>query len=234
MLTLHTAELLVPGPGPGPKPGPGPGPGPGSAPLPGGAVLVEGDRISRVGPYEELAAACPHARVRRWPGVLTPGLWVRDGDVLLERTYYPDDPYEVTELGADPISEDAALADLKLTEVRWGHSARRGTQKLLARGVVAVAGRFAIPAVRTAVARSGLTILPPAQAGAGAREPSAPSLDPLAGRESVEEAFHGVLEPGAPARFAAFAVADLAELAARGTATCVATVIGGRLLHRRR
>ncbi|MFD3552746.1 hypothetical protein ACFWWA_11645 [Streptomyces goshikiensis] len=215
MLTLHTAELLVPGAR--------------SAALPGGAVLVEGDLIARVGPYEELAAACPHARVRRWPGVLTPGLLVRGGDVLLERTYYPDDPYEVTELGADPIGGEAALADLKLTEARWGHSARRGTQKLLARGVVAVTGRFVIPAVRTAVARSGLTVLPPA-ATTGAE----PSLDPFAGRESAAEAFHGVLEAGAAARFAAFAVADPAELLARGATTCVATVIGGRLLHRRR
>ncbi|MET7528993.1 imidazolonepropionase-like domain-containing protein [Streptomyces goshikiensis] len=219
MLTLHTAELLVPGAR--------------SAALPGGAVLVEGDLIARVGPYEELAAARPHARVRRWPGVLTPGLLVRGGDALLERTYYPDDPYEVTELGADPIGGEAALADLKLTEARWGHSARRGTQKLLARGVVAVTGRFAIPAVRTAVARSGLTVLPPA-ATTGAEPSPEPSLDPFAGRESVAEAFHGVLEAGAPARFAAFAVADPAELLARGATTCVATVIGGRLLHRRR
>lgn len=89
MLTLHTAELLVTGPG--------------SAPLPGGAVLVDGDRIARTGPYEEVAAAHPHARTRRWPGVITPGLVVRGADELLERTYYPDDPYEVTELGADPI-----------------------------------------------------------------------------------------------------------------------------------
>ncbi|MGW6879195.1 imidazolonepropionase-like domain-containing protein [Streptomyces goshikiensis] len=219
MLTLHTAELLVPGAR--------------SAALPGGAVLVEGDLIARLGPYEELAAACPHARVRRWPGVLTPGLLVRGGDALLERTYYPDDPYEVTELGADPIGGEAALADLKLTEARWGHSARRGTQKLLARGVVAVTGRFAIPAVRTAVARSGLAVLPPA-AATGAEPSPEPSLDPFAGRESATEAFHGLLEAGAPARFAAFAVADPAELLARGATSCVATVIGGRLLHRRR
>lgn len=141
MLTIHTADLLVTGSS-------------GSAPLPGGAVLVEGDRIARVGPYEELAAAYPHARARRWPGVLTPGLLVRGGDELLERTYYPDDPYEITELGTEPISGVGALADLKMTEARWGNSARRATQKLLARGVVAVAGRFAIPAVRTAVVRS--------------------------------------------------------------------------------
>lgn len=214
MLTLHTAELLVSGPD--------------TTPLRGGAVLVEGDRIARVGPYEELGAACPHARARRWPGVLTPGLLVRGGDELLERTYYPDDPYEVTELGADPVSGEAALADLKMTEARWGNSARRGTQKLLARGVVAVTGRFGIAAVRTAVVRSGLTILPPVP------YENQPSLDPFAGWDAPEQAFYGILEPGAPARFAVFAVADLAALPAQGATSCVATVIGGRLLHRRR
>ncbi|AWZ05504.1 MULTISPECIES: hypothetical protein [unclassified Streptomyces] len=217
MLTIHTAELLVTGPT-----------GPGSAPLPGGAVLVEGDRIARVGPYEELAAAYPHARSRHWPGVLTPGLLVRGGDELLERTYYPDDPYEITELGADPITGAEALADLKMTEARWGNSARRGTQKLLARGVVALAGRITVPSVRTAVSRSGLAILPPAPYEGPA------ALDPFAGRDAAEQAFHGVLEPGAPARFAAFAVAGPAQLLEQGPTTCVATVIGGRLLHRRR
>ncbi|MFJ8166401.1 imidazolonepropionase-like domain-containing protein [Streptomyces sp. NPDC096136] len=214
MLTLHTADLLVTGPG--------------AAPLGAGAVLVEGDRIVRTGPYGELGAAAPHARVRRWPGVLTPGLLARGADVLLEGTYYPDDPYEVTELGPDPITGAAALDALKLTESRWGNSARRGTQKLLARGVVAVAGRFTVPAVRTAVVRSGLAVVPPAPSG------GAPALDPLTGRESAAEAFHGVLEAGAAARFAVFAVADEAELLERGATTCVATVIGGRLLHRRR
>ncbi|WP_328300230.1 hypothetical protein OG389_22275 [Streptomyces sp. NBC_00435] len=215
MLTIHTAELLVTGSA-------------GSAPLSGGAVLVEGDRIARVGPYEELAAAYPHARARSWPGVLTPGLLVRGGDELLERTYYPDDPYEITELGTEPISGAEALADLKMTEARWGNSARRATQKLLARGVVAVAGRFTVPAVRTAVVRSGLTVLPSAPYEGPA------ALDPLAGRGAADEAFHGVLEAGAPARFAAFAVSGPAELLERGPTTCVATVIGGRLLHRRR
>ncbi|OKK21079.1 hypothetical protein AMK16_11980 [Streptomyces sp. CB00455] len=212
MLTLHTAELLVPGAG--------------SAPLPGGAVLVEGDRITRVGPYEALAAASPHARTRRWPGTLTPGLLVRGAEVLLERTYYPDDPSETAELGAGPISGQDALDALELTESRWGNSARRGTQKLLARGVVAVTGRFVIPAVRTAVVRSGLTVLPPA-----GRAPQPPSLDPFAGLEAAEQAYYGVLEPGAPARFAVFATEDPA---AQPPADCVATVIGGRLLHRRR
>ncbi|MEV7612874.1 hypothetical protein [Streptomyces sp. NPDC089799] len=217
MLTLHTADLLVPGAG--------------AVPVPGGAVLVEGDRIARVGPYEDLAVAYPHARARRWPGLLTPGMLVRSGDELLERTYYPDDPYEITELGAEPIT-GRALDDLKLTEARWGHSARRGTQRLLARGVVAVAGRFTVPAVRTAVLRSGLTVVPPTASPSPSPAPA--SLDPFAGRSAPAEAYHGTLEPGSPARFAAFAVPDEAALLAEGATTCVATVIAGRLLHRRR
>ncbi|MFK0258067.1 imidazolonepropionase-like domain-containing protein [Streptomyces sp. NPDC090445] len=215
MLTLHTAGLLVAGRG--------------TEPLRGGAVLVEGDRIAATGPYEELAAARPHARVRRWPGVLTPGLLVHGAQELLEGTYYPDDPYETAELGTEPVTGAEALAALELTDARRGNSARRATQRLLARGVVAVAGRLTVPAVRTAVARSGLELLPPAVSGV-----CAGSLDPLAGRERVEEAFHGVLQAGAPARFAVFAAADLPELAAVGATSCVATVIGGRLLHRRR
>ncbi|MEU3059943.1 hypothetical protein AB0P12_20145 [Streptomyces subrutilus] len=216
MLTLHTAGHLVAGAG--------------SEPVPDGAVLVEGDRIARVGPYEDLAASHPHARVRRWPGVLTPGLLVRGADGLLERTYYPDDPYETAELGTGPITGEAALAALGMTEARWGHSARRGTQKLLARGVTALTGRFTIPAVRTAVVRSGLVVLAPA----GPADGAGASLDPFAGREEAGQAFHGVLEPGAPARFAVFAVTDPGALLAEGATTCVATVIGGRLLHRRR
>ncbi|MDA5280562.1 imidazolonepropionase-like domain-containing protein [Streptomyces sp. NPDC054904] len=214
MLTLHTAELLVTGAG--------------STPLEGGAVLVDGDRIVRAGPFAELAADAPHARVRRWPGVLTPGLLARGADELLERTYYPDDPYEITELGADPITGRDALDALRMTEARWGNSARRGTQKLLARGVVAVAGRFTVGSVRTAVVRSGLAVLPPVP------YEGRPALDPFAGRESAEDAFHGVLAVGAPARFAVFAVPSPEDLQALGAGTCVATVIGGRLLHRRR
>ncbi|MGW1928013.1 imidazolonepropionase-like domain-containing protein, partial [Streptomyces sp. NPDC001919] len=38
------------------------------------AVLVDGDRIAAVGPFDDLVAVRPEARVRRWPGILTPGL----------------------------------------------------------------------------------------------------------------------------------------------------------------
>jgi len=40
---------------------------------PGLAVAVEGERVLDLGPAEQLAAAYPRARVRRWAGVIGPG-----------------------------------------------------------------------------------------------------------------------------------------------------------------
>jgi predicted amidohydrolase YtcJ len=48
------------------------------------AVLVDGELIAAVGPAAELEAAYPTARVRRWQGVLGPG--------LLHRGPLPDAP----------------------------------------------------------------------------------------------------------------------------------------------
>ncbi|MFL5995487.1 MAG: imidazolonepropionase-like domain-containing protein [Streptomyces sp.] len=185
MLTIHTADLLIPGGG--------------RSPLPGGAVLVEGRQIAAVEVYEELAAAHPTARVRRWPGVLTPGLVNPYGPELLEQAYHPD-PRE--DLGNEPISGEA-LKSLGMTDARWGASARRGVQRMLAQGTVAVVGPLRRPAVIDAVHRSGLTI-----EDSFTEEPLTPLL------------------PGMEATFAAFETPDLR--------TCVATVIKGRLLHRRR
>ncbi|MGW1870293.1 amidohydrolase family protein [Streptomyces mauvecolor] len=209
MLTIHAADLVLPGD---------------REPVPGGAVLVDGDRIAMIGAYEDVAAEHPSARVRRWPGVLTPGLVNRHGAALLERTYFPDDPFEVDELGTEPLT-GAALAALGPSESRRGNSARRCTQKLLAHGVVAVTGPLTTPAVRTAVQRAGLEVLM-SEGGEG-------GLDPLAGT-GPSEAFRGPLAVGGPARFAVFAVPDEDALAAQGAGTCIATVIGGRLVHRRR
>ncbi|MDX3454247.1 hypothetical protein PV396_20240 [Streptomyces sp. ME02-8801-2C] len=43
-------------------------------PLEEGAVAVDGNRVAAVGPLSEVAERFPGARVRRWPGVLGPGL----------------------------------------------------------------------------------------------------------------------------------------------------------------
>lgn len=142
MLTVHAADLLITGDR--------------RPPVPGGAVLVEGREIAAVGRYEELVAAHPTARVRRWPGLLTPGLVNVHGPELLERAYHPD-PREADELGTEPIAY-AALAALAMTDARWGASARRGVQRMLAHGTVAVAGSLWRPGAVDAVYRAGLTV----------------------------------------------------------------------------
>ncbi|MFJ9851471.1 imidazolonepropionase-like domain-containing protein [Streptomyces sp. NPDC101150] len=162
----------------------------------GHAVVVDGARIAAIGPYEELLAAYGGARVREWDGVLTPGRHEPDGAALLEAAYHPD-PREADELGGEPLTGEA-LAALGMTETRWGASARRGLQRLLAAGTTALTGPFTRPAVRTAVQRSGLVELP----GPAPR----------------------ALATGGPAHFAVFGE----------DGTCLATVLAGRLVHRRR
>ncbi|WP_217235288.1 hypothetical protein [Streptomyces sp. AC555_RSS877] len=218
MLTIHTAGLLVPGDR---RPA-----------VPDGAVLVDGRVIAAVGPYEELVAARPTARVRRWPGLLTPGLLNPHGPELLELAYHPD-PREADELGTEPLTGDALAAVVEsgaLTDARRGASARRGVQRMLAHGTVAVAGDLWRPAVADAVHRAGLRVEQRFGSPTGP-----PSLDPLAGRK-LAEAILTPLAPhsGADATFAVFDVPDEAALTERGAVTCVATVVGGRLVHRRR
>ncbi|MFD1659314.1 hypothetical protein ACFSL4_14150 [Streptomyces caeni] len=219
MLTIHAADLLLTGDR--------------RAAVPGGAVLVDGRECAALGPYEELVAAHPAARVRRWPGVLTPGLLNPYGPELLERAYHPD-PREAGELGTEPLmGEDLeALQARGMSDARWGASARRGVQRMLAHGTVAVAGALWRPAVLDAVYRAGLTVKERFGAPAGP-----PVLDPLAGR-SPAEAMPVPLPPdgadGWDATFAVFDVPDEAALGKRGAGTCVATVVAGRLVHRRR
>ncbi|MFE9172433.1 hypothetical protein ACFYNZ_23635 [Streptomyces kebangsaanensis] len=216
MLTIHAADLLVTAGRPHP------------VVVPGGAVLVDGRVLAGLGTYEELAAARPQARVRRWPGLIAPGLVNPYGPELLEQAYHPD-PREADELGTEPVT-GAALAALPMTDTRWGASARRGVQRMLAHGTVAVAGELRRPAVVDAVHRAGLTT------GERFGDPAGPpALDPLAGR-GLAEAVLTPLVPieGRDATFAVFDVPDEAALAARGAASCVATVLGGRLVYRRR
>ncbi|MEV4946277.1 hypothetical protein [Streptomyces sp. NPDC053755] len=188
-------------------------------------VVVEGRSLLAVGGLDELAAAYPSARLRRWPGVLTPPLLNPYGPELLEQTYHPD-PREAAQLGTEPLT-GAALDRLEMDEARWGASARRGLQRMLAHGTVAVAGALSRPSVVDAARRSGLIL-----AGRAARPDGVPSLDPYAtGGPPVH--LHPPRE-GGPARFAVFDVPSEPELARRGAATCVATVLDGRLVFRRR
>ncbi|MGW0735884.1 imidazolonepropionase-like domain-containing protein [Streptomyces sp. NPDC002851] len=199
MLTLHVAEAS-----------------------PETAVVVDGATVAAVGPYEELAAAHPQARVRRWPGILTPGLLNPYGPELLEATYHPD-PREADTYGTAPIGGERGRELLRADPARLGASARRGVQRLLAHGTVAIAGELRSRAVVDAVRRAGLAV--------GRRPDRLPGPVSLSPTPLV---LLPGLTVGGPASFAVFDVADRAELVRRGASTCVATVIGGRLVYRRR
>lgn len=129
----------------------------------GDALVVDGERIAGLGPYDALVTAHPTARVRRWAGRITPGRCATDAAYVLESTYHPD-PREAHVLGTDPIEDEVALATLELTPTRWGGSARRGVRALLADGVTSVVGPFAHSATAVAVRRAGLLVreAPPA------------------------------------------------------------------------
>ncbi|MCX5397631.1 hypothetical protein [Streptomyces sp. NBC_00102] len=222
MLTIHAADLLLPGPG--------------QRAVAGGALLVRDGAVAAVGPSEELAAAHPTARVRRWPGLLTPGLVQPQGSALLERAYHPD-PRESDALGTEPLT-GAGLNGVEMSDSRWGASARRGVQRMLAHGTVAVAGPFSRPAVADAVRRSGMRLL----GGAPAEETGERiSLDPLAWRRTAAEAFAAPPLDAPPfdaqsrsADFAVFDAPDEETLLEVGAACCVVTVLGGRMVYRRR
>ncbi|MFI8001822.1 imidazolonepropionase-like domain-containing protein [Streptomyces sp. NPDC086010] len=217
MLTVHAAPLVLPV---------------GAAAVAEGAVAVEGDRIVALGPYDEVVRAHPAARVRRWPGVLTPGLRQWHAVWLLTRCYHPD-PREADELGDRPLSGEAfeRLAG-GMDATRWAGSVRRGLQQMLRNGTTHLAGRFHDPSVRTAVARSGMTEV--SALGAPGMLAGEPALDPFAEGRDLSGSAHGPLAVGGRADLAVFDVRDEAELRATGGAACVATVLGGRLVHRRR
>ncbi|MFI1868948.1 imidazolonepropionase-like domain-containing protein [Streptomyces jumonjinensis] len=203
MRTLHTADAVLTADG-----------------TPADSVAVDSGVIVAIGPYATVTAAHPGARVRRWSGLLAPGLWRTRAAGLLEAAYHPD-PREAAELGAEPLT-GAALAALEMDETRWGASARRGLQRMLAQGTTAVTGPFSRPSVRTAVARSGLRVR--------VRETERPGDGP-------EILLDGEPVLGGPADFAVFAAKAGGGLPTRaslpsGTARCVATVLGGRLVYR--
>ncbi|MGK5730882.1 imidazolonepropionase-like domain-containing protein [Streptomyces sp. URMC 124] len=219
MLTLHAADLLLTA-------------APGAAAVPGGAVAVDGDRIAALGPYEDVAAAHPGARVRRWPGVLTPGLRQWHAVWLLGNAYFPD-PREYDELGDRPLTGERRAA-LEMTETRRAGSVRRGLQQMLRHGTTAVAatGTFKDPVVATAVARSGLRVVS-ARLAPGILT-GRPDLDPFREGRDLPGSVGEPLAAGGRADLAVFDVRDEAELLEAGAGTCVATVLAGRLVHRRR
>ncbi|MDQ0986226.1 hypothetical protein [Streptomyces sp. V2I9] len=229
MLTIHAAPLVLPV---------------GAAAVVDGAVAVDGDRIAALGPYAEVAAAHPAARVRRWPGLLTPGLRQDRAAELLTRCYHPD-PREADELGELPLrGEEFDRIAATMDATRRAGSVRRGLQRMLRHGTTHLAGPLGAdddPALRTAVARSGLVRLPPPPApvreGTGEPPPvggRVPELDPFAAGGDLARTAHGPLRVGGRADLAVFDVPDEAALYGAGPRPCVATVLAGRLVHRAR
>ncbi|GGT31432.1 imidazolonepropionase-like domain-containing protein [Streptomyces purpureus] len=219
MLTLHTADLLLPV---------------GGEPVPGGAVLVDGDRIAAFGPREELTAGHPAARVRAWPGVLTPGLRQWHAVWLLRRCYFPD-PREAGELGTEmlrPESLGDLAAELERDPGRRAGSVRRGLQQMLRHGTTAVAIRAGDPLLAAPAARLGLEAV--SYVGGPGILLDGPSLDPFVEGHDLAGSVHRPLTPGGRADFAVFDAPDEAALLERGAACCMATVLAGRLVHRRR
>ncbi|MFF8961476.1 hypothetical protein ACF1BK_01780 [Streptomyces globisporus] len=219
MLTIHAAPRVLPV---------------GAAAVVDGAVAVDGDRIAAIGPYEEVAAAYPTARVRRWPGLLTPGLRQDRARELLTRCYHPD-PREADELGELLLwGEEFERLAATMDTTRRAGSVRRGLQRMLRHGTTHLAGLFGAddPALRTAVARSGLVVqLAPSPGPAGE---GVPDLDPFAAGGDLARTAHGPLTVGGRADLAVFDVPDEAALHGDGPRPCVATVLAGRLVHRAR
>ncbi|WP_405437342.1 imidazolonepropionase-like domain-containing protein [Streptomyces anulatus] len=216
MLTIHAAPLVLPV---------------GAAAVVDGAVAVDGDRIAAFGPYEEVVAAYPAARVRRWPGLLTPGLRQDRARELLTRCYHPD-PRESDELGELPLrGEEFERLAATMDTARRAGSVRRGLQRMLRHGTTHLAGPLDAedPALRTAVSRSGLVLVPPSPARSGP-----PDLDPFAAGGDLARTAGAPLTVGGRADLAVFDVPDESALYGGGPRPCVATVLAGRLVHRAR
>lgn len=216
MLTIHAAPLVLPV---------------GAAAVADGAVAVDGERIAALGPYEEVVAAYPAARVRRWPGLLTPGLRQDRALELLTRCYHPD-PRESDELGGLPLwGEEFERLAAAMDTARRAGSVRRGLQRMLRHGTTHLAGPLDAedPALRTAVSRSGLVRVPPSPVRSGP-----PDLDPFAAGGDLARTAGAPLTVGGRADLAVFDVPDETALRAGGARACVATVLAGRLVHRAR
>ena len=137
MLTLHAAPLVLPMT---------------SAPIPDGAIVVDNDRVVAVGTRADLVAAHPEARVRDWPGILTPGLvnshahtqYYDFGDLASSGLPFPEWLHQM-------VARQATF-----TDAMWQESTRRGLHAYLKTGTTAVADIVTEPVVLSAVARSGI------------------------------------------------------------------------------
>ncbi|MEZ0107172.1 cytosine/adenosine deaminase-related metal-dependent hydrolase [Catenulispora sp. EB89] len=137
MLTLHAAPLVLPMT---------------SAPIADGAIVVDNDRVLAVGTRADLVAAHPEARVRDWPGILTPGLvnshahtqYYDFADLATSGLPFPEWLHQMVERRAT------------FTDAMWQESTRRGLHAYLKTGTTAVADIVTEPVVLSAIARSGI------------------------------------------------------------------------------
>jgi cytosine/adenosine deaminase-related metal-dependent hydrolase len=135
--TLHAAPVVVPVEG---------------EPIRDGAVAVDGDRIVAVGRRAELTAAHPGARVRAWPGVLSPGLV--NAHAHLQYSDFAD--LAGSGLPFVPWIRTLTGRRSQYTEAMWQASTRRGLHAMLRTGTTAVADVVTDPCVLAPTARSGL------------------------------------------------------------------------------
>lgn len=121
-------------------------------PIADGAVAVAGDQVRQVGRYDEVRAALPEARVRAWPGVLTPGLV--NAHAHLQYTDFAD--LADTGLAFPEWIASLTARRASFSAADWRRSARRGLHALLATGTTAVADIVTDLPALDPVAHSGL------------------------------------------------------------------------------
>jgi cytosine/adenosine deaminase-related metal-dependent hydrolase len=137
VLTLHTAPLLLPMT---------------ADPIPDGALVVDKDRVVAVGPRAELADAHPEARVREWPGFITPGLV----NSHAHTQYYDFGDLATSGLPFPEWLHQMVARRATFTDAMWQESTRRGLHAYLKSGTTAVADIVTEPVVLSAIARSGI------------------------------------------------------------------------------
>lgn len=137
MAILHSADVVLPIV---------------AEPIRDGAVLVEGDRIADVGTRDALVRRHSAARLRRWPGALTPGLV--NAHSHLQYTGFAD----LATSGLDFAEWITVMVRRRatVTDQGWVEATRHGVHLMLRSGTTCVADVVTDVAALAPTARSGL------------------------------------------------------------------------------